>query len=83
MPEKTTVLAKFNNPYEAHIIRGMLEANGIIAGVLEDTTATALVGNYKQGMVRVIVLEEDLDRARQLLHATPLPFDEEAAAPEI
>ena len=75
MPEKSAVLAKFNNPYEAHIMRGMLEANGIFAGVLEDSTATALLGNHEQGKVRVVVLEQDLDRARQLLNAASMESD--------
>lgn len=83
MPEKSTVLARFSNPYEAHIVKGLLEANGIIAGVLEDTTATALIGNHKQGMVRVVVLEEDLARARQLLNAASLESDIDTPAPPL
>ena len=68
--EETTVVARFNNPYDAYIVKGRLEADGIIAGVIEDTTANTLMGNQSNGAVRVIVFERDLPRARHLL-ATP------------
>ncbi len=71
MEEETTILAKFNNPYEAYILKGVLEANGIIAGVLEDATATALLANQEHGKVRVIVRKEELDRAREIMNTVP------------
>ncbi len=72
MEDKTAVLVKYNNPYDAYIIKGMLETNGVIAGVIEDTTATTLMGNQDNGAVRVIVFERDLERARRLLSEAQL-----------
>lgn len=65
--DKIVVLAKYESPVDAHIVKGMLEANGIVAGVLTDSTANALMSLLDQGKARVVVLERDLERARALL----------------
>ena len=62
------VLAQFESEVEASIVKGMLSANGIEAGVL-------LRGSDK-GMWRVVVKPEDFDDAEQLLN-TPIEEDDD------
>ena len=73
--ESSKVLAVFNNEVEAQIVAGMLNANGITAGVLGDNTASTLlkgVGGLCEW--RVVVLESDFEEAEALLNT---PIEEE------
>ncbi|MDO4510697.1 MAG: DUF2007 domain-containing protein [Bacteroidales bacterium] len=65
------VLAQFDNEIEASIVKGMLEANGINAGVLGDNTASTLLRGLDKGLWRVVVKPEDFDAADALLN-TPI-----------
>ena len=69
------VLAQFESEVEASIVKGMLSANGIEAGVLGDNTASTLLRGDK-GMWRVVVKPEDFDDAEQLLN-TPIEEDDD------
>ena len=64
LKEDVAVVAKFDNAVDANIVRGMLESNGIVAGVMGDSTANALL----RTPMRVIVMASDLERARELLN---------------
>ena len=61
------VLEMYSNPVDANIVKGMLEANGVIAGVMGDSTANALMQGFRQGAIRVVVFRKDLERARELM----------------
>ena len=61
--EKLVVLKKYPNAVEANIVKGALEASGIPAGVIVDSTANAIW----MAPVRVIVFERDLELARQVI----------------
>jgi hypothetical protein len=61
--EKLVVLKKYPNAVEANIIKGALEASGIPAGVIVDSTANAIW----MAPVRVVVFERDLELARQVI----------------
>lgn len=74
--EKLVVISEFDNPMEANIVKGMLEENGIPAGVINDSTAGALLYGTKYGTAKVIVHESNREAAIELI-ANAQGFDEE------
>lgn len=64
------VFAMYDSPIEANIMKGVLETNGVIAGVMGDSTANALMQGFSQGAIRVVVLRRDLERAQQIIDTT-------------
>ena len=64
--DKIVVLEKYSNAVDANIVKGALEASGIPAGVIVDSTANAI------GMapVRVVVFERDLELAKKVISET-------------
>jgi putative signal transducing protein len=80
-PEYRTV-AVFGSLADAELVRGMLEADGIAAAVLDGIDAALLPGAGRS--VRVLVPARDLPRARDILASPGDGFtvgeaDEEAA----
>ena len=63
MEEKLIVFDKFPNAIDANIVKGALEASGIPAGVIVDSTANAIW----MAPVRVVVFERDLELARKVI----------------
>ncbi len=61
--EKLVVVAKYSNPVDANIVKGALEASGIPAGVICDSTANAIW----MAPVRVVVFERDLELAKKVI----------------
>lgn len=61
--EKIVVLKKYSSPIDANIVKGALEASGIPAGVIVDSTANAIW----MAPVRLVVFERDLELAKQVL----------------
>lgn len=61
--EKLVVLEKYPNAIDANIVKGALEASGIPAGVIVDSTANAIW----MAPVRVVVFERDLELARKVI----------------
>ena len=76
MEDKIVVLKKYPNAIDANIVKGALEASGIPAGVIVDSTANAIW----MAPVRVVVFERDLELAKQVISETDdltdLPDDE-------
>ncbi|MBQ9584613.1 MAG: DUF2007 domain-containing protein [Muribaculaceae bacterium] len=68
--DNIVILSKYNSQVDAEIVKGYLEQNGIIAGVMGDATANALLQGFPQGAYRVVVFERDLERARQMIEDT-------------
>ena len=64
--EKLVVLKKYPNAVDANIVKGALEASGIPAGVLGDSTANAIW----MAPVRVVVFERDLELAKKVISET-------------
>ena len=61
--ERLVVLNKYSNAVDANIVKGALEASGIPAGVIADSTANAIW----MAPVRVVVFESDLELAKKVL----------------
>ena len=61
--DKIVVLEKYPNAIDANIVKGALEASGIPAGVIVDSTANAIW----MAPVRVVVFERDLELARKVI----------------
>ena len=61
--EKIVVLQKYANAVDANIVKGALEASGIPAGVIGDSTANAIW----MAPVRVVVFERDLELAKKVI----------------
>ena len=76
--EKIVVLEKYSNAPDANIVKGALEASGIPAGVIVDSTANAIW----MAPVRVVVFERDLELARKVISEAgedldlPMPSNE-------
>jgi len=64
--EKIVVLKKYASPVDANIVKGALEASGIPAGVIVDSTANAIW----MAPVRLVVFERDLELARKVISET-------------
>ncbi|MBR0494463.1 MAG: DUF2007 domain-containing protein [Muribaculaceae bacterium] len=71
--EKLVVVAKYSSPVDANIVKGALEASGIPAGVIVDSTANAIW----MAPVRVVVFERDLELAKKVISET------DEAAPDV
>lgn len=70
--DDVVVFGKYDNPVDANIVKGVLESNGVIAGVMGDSTANALMQGFSQGAMRVVVFRKDLQRAKQIMDSEPL-----------
>ncbi len=65
--DEVVLLEKYENPIDANIVKGMLESNGIIAGVMEDNLSRGLL----MTPTCVMVMRRDLERAQELLKTPP------------
>lgn len=74
--DDVVVFGKYDNPVDANIVKGVLESNGVIAGVMGDSTANALMQGFSQGAMRVVVFRKDLQRAKQIMDSEPLETPE-------
>ena len=70
--DKIVVLEHYHNEYEAEIVRGILESNGLIAGVTGDYFATNLNYALETPPFAVVVFERDLEKAREILATQPI-----------
>jgi hypothetical protein len=62
------VVAKYSDVYQAHIVRGMLENEGIECEVVNENLP--FLGMGVAGFdVRIIVNDEDYDRAKAIIEA--------------
>jgi len=69
--KRVVMLAEYDSAIDAEIVKGMLVENGINAGVIGDSTATAII----MSKVKVVVMEDDLERAQELLRMNPIEID--------
>ncbi len=69
---KIVVLQKYASPIDANIVKGALEASGIPAGVIVDSTANAIW----MSPARVVVFERDLELARKVISETDVASEE-------
>ena len=53
------------------MVAGALEAYGITASVMGDSTANCLLQGFKQGQMQVVVRHCDLEKAREILDTMP------------
>ena len=65
--ERLVVFGRYENAVDANIVKGVLETNGVAAGVIGDSTANALM----MTPMMVVVFERDLEQARQVLDSQP------------
>ena len=72
MEDKIVVFGKYESAIEANIVKGVLETNGVIAGVMEDGYAETVLRGMSAGAVRVVVFERDLERAREIMNTQPV-----------
>lgn len=72
--DKIVVLKKYTNAIDANIVKGALEASGIPAGVIVDSTANAIW----MAPVRLVVFERDLELAKQVISEADMAAGESA-----
>jgi hypothetical protein len=75
--DKIVRLTTCNNSYEAHILQGALQAEGITS-VLHNENMSNLYFNVISGFsgVDVLVYEDDLQRAREVLEMGKTTVDD-------
>ena len=65
--EDVVVFAMYDDPVEANIVKGVLESNGVVAGVMGDSFANTMMKGFSQGSIRVVVFRKDLEKACQIM----------------
>ena len=65
--DELVVFDMYNDPVEANIVKGVLESNGVVAGVMGDSLANAIMQGFSQGAVRVVVFRRDLAKAHEIM----------------
>lgn len=63
--DEVVVFNKYEDPVEAHIVKGVLETNGIVAGVMEENISRGLM----MSPTCVMVMRRDLQRAQEVLES--------------
>lgn len=66
--DEIVVFRKYYDPVNANIVKGVLESNGVIAGVTGDSIANALM----MTRYNVMVFRRDLQRAEEIMQASPV-----------
>ena len=71
-------VARVYGPFEADLIKSFLEGHGIVS-IVRGRTAPFVYPFTVDGMAefKVLVQQEDLEKARELISALPSPDDEE------
>lgn len=70
--EKLVVFEKYANPVDANIVKGALEASGIPAGVISDSTANAIM----MAPVSVMVFERDMEAAIRAVYQADMNYED-------
>ena len=63
------IVAKYMKPYEAHLAKGMLQAEGIMSEVLNENFPYPGLGFIPGMEIQLVVNDEDYDRALELINA--------------
>ena len=74
--EEVVVFAMYDDPVEANIVKGVLESNGVVAGVMGDAFANTMMKGFAQGTMRVVVFRKDLERAREIMDSASIAESE-------
>ena len=74
--DEVVVFAMYDDPVEANIVKGVLESNGVVAGVMGDAFANTMMKGFTQGTMRVVVFRKDLERAREIMESTSIAESE-------
>ena len=72
MEEKIVVFDKYPSAIDANIVKGALEASGIAAGVIGDSTASAIW----MAPVAVVVFRRDLEQAIEALYGGEMHYED-------
>ena len=70
--EKLVVFDKYQSAVDANIVKGALEASGIRAGVIGDSTANAIW----MAPIMVVVFHRDLDEAIKAIYAGEMNYED-------
>ena len=74
--DEVVVFAMYDDPVEANIVKGVLESNGVVAGVMGDAFANTVMKGFSQGTMRVVVFRKDLERAHEIMDSTSVDDQE-------
>jgi hypothetical protein len=74
--DEVVVFAMYDDPVEANIVKGVLESNGVVAGVMGDAFANSVMKGFSQGSMRVVVFRKDLERAREIMDSASIETPE-------
>lgn len=74
--DDVVVFAMYDDPVEANIVKGVLESNGVVAGVMGDAFANTVMKGFSQGTMRVVVFRKDLERAHEIMDSASVDDQE-------
>lgn len=78
MNDKLVLIQSFNNPIDAHIIKGLIESNGIETWLFDENIAyTNPVLTTAVGRIKLMVREEDVDEVLKILQSETIDESEE------
>lgn len=69
--DDVTVIGRYESNIDANILKGVLEANGVTADVIGDSTAGALFMGLPTGNWRLVVRKSDAGLAKRILESAP------------
>ena len=73
---KLATLGEYDNAVEANMVKGVLETNGVHCIVVNDMMSSILpLSPLKTGLVKVMVFEQDVSLARNILASAPTDDD--------
>ena len=72
MEEKLVIFDKYPNAVDANIIKGAIDASGIPAGVIGDSTANAVW----MAPVSVVVFRKDLEQAIRVIYDGEMNYED-------
>lgn len=74
---KLATLGEYDNAVEANMVKGVLETNGVHCIVVNDMMSSILpLAPLKTGLVKVMVFEQDVSLARNILASAPADDDD-------
>ena len=62
------IVARYTNPFDAHIAQGLLESEGILSEVTNESSIFPGFGEIRGYDIRLVVNDEDYDKAKSILN---------------
>lgn len=62
------IVERYNNPYDAHIAQGLLESEGILSEIMNESSIFPGFGEIRGYDIRLMVNDEEFEAAQNILN---------------